>query len=99
MAAFEDGPERDGTIICLAPLSAIHSRILRPTPPKPPAMKYDASGSKLQSLVFVIYFWSLSVHESYLDMLVKLTGTSSFVSKSIIIRPVFSPLCIYRNAF
>lgn len=47
-AALDEAPERDAIIRCLAPASAIHRAIARPTPPKPPAMTYEAFGSKLQ---------------------------------------------------
>ena len=46
LAVSDCGPDRESNIRCFAPREAIHCAALRPRPPSPPAMRYEASGSK-----------------------------------------------------
>ena len=55
----EEGPERDGTMRCFAPREAIQRRIARPMPPRPPAIRYEALGSKVQGRWERRYCWDL----------------------------------------
>lgn len=47
-AALDEAPDRDGTIKCFAPRSAIQFKMARPRPPDPPAIRYEAFSSNVQ---------------------------------------------------